>query len=62
MQLLLGADPEAFVVLKDGGIPVSAHGLLPGTKDKPFPVEKGAVQVDGMAAEFNIEPAATEDE
>ena len=61
MELLLGADPEAFVVLKDGSVPVSAAGLLPGTKEKPFPVKDGAVQVDGMAAEFNIDPAATED-
>lgn len=56
--LLFGADPELFLVDKNG-TPVSAAGLIPGTKDKPFPVEFGAVQVDGMAAEFNIDPAPT---
>jgi hypothetical protein len=39
-----------------------AEGLVPGTKDKPFPVDRGAVQVDGVALEFNTDPAASEDE
>lgn len=51
----IGADPEFFV--KKFGKLVSAHGLIPGNKEKPFKVEKGAVQVDGMALEFNIDPA-----
>lgn len=50
-----GCDPELFVVDGNGEY-VSAEGLLPGTKSDPFPVEHGAVQVDGMAAEFNIDP------
>lgn len=50
-----GCDPEAFVRNADGKH-VSAALLLPGTKADPFPVEDGAVQVDGMAAEFNIDP------
>lgn len=53
-----GCDPELFV-LNEEGIPVSAAGLIPGTKANPFKVEKGAVQVDGMAAEFNIDPVTT---
>ncbi len=53
----IGADPEFFV--KRFGKLVSAHGLIPGNKDEPFPVPKGAVQVDGMALEFNINPAET---
>lgn len=53
-----GCDPELFVKNPEG-VYVSAEGLIPGTKDSPYPVEFGAVQVDGMAAEFNIEPAAT---
>lgn len=60
-QVLLGCDPELFIVDDSGSI-VSCEGLLPGTKTKPYPVEGGAVQVDGFAAEFNIEPAATLDE
>lgn len=56
-----GCDPELFIT--DGeGKAVSAEGLLPGTKEEPFKVDKGAVQVDGMAAEFNINPATTFDE
>lgn len=60
MKLLIGADPEVFASIK--GQPVSAHGLLPGSKLKPHPVINGAVQVDGVAMEFNITPARTEAE
>ena len=56
-----GCDPELFVV-DSNEVPVSAAGLLPGTKEEPFKVEKGAVQVDGMAAEFNIDPATSFEE
>lgn len=49
-----GCDPELFVV-NDEGVFVSAEGLLPGTKDEPYKVDGGAIQVDGMAAEFNID-------
>lgn len=60
MSLLVGCDPEMFV--KQGGIFKSAFDLIPGTKAAPFKVSKGAVQVDGMALEFNIDPASSEDE
>lgn len=56
-EFLIGADPELFV--RKNGELVSAYGLIPGTKDKPFKVNGGAVQVDGMALEFNIDPAST---
>lgn len=59
-KILIGCDPELFVTL--GGTPKSAHGLIPGTKKEPFKVEKGAIQVDGMALEFNIDPAKNEEE
>jgi len=55
MQVLIGADPEVFVM--KGGIMQSAHGLVEGDKKNPQKVEFGAVQVDGMALEFNIDPA-----
>ena len=55
MELLLGADPEVFV--RHNGVTVSGFNMIPGTKKKPHPVDFGAVQVDGMALEFNIEPA-----
>ena len=55
--VLVGADPEIFVGRK--GAFVSAHGLVAGDKRHPLPVEKGAVQVDGLALEFNIDPASS---
>ena len=55
MDILIGADPE-FFVKKDGKFH-SAHGLVPGNKENPFKVRNGALQVDGMALEFNIDPA-----
>lgn len=58
MQILLGADPEIFV--KKQGNAISAHGMIPGTKKDPFKVENGAVQIDGTALEFNIDPAENE--
>jgi len=58
MTLLVGADPELFIT-KDGK-PVSAHGVVTGTKTHPFAVPQGAVQVDGMALEFNIDPSPTQ--
>ena len=60
-KVVIGSDPEIFV--KDGsGVNISAHDLIPGTKAHPFKVEKGAVQVDGTALEFNIDPAKTSKE
>ena len=60
MKILIGADPEAF--LRQNGTYVSAHGMIPGTKARPHKVERGAVQVDGLAVEFNIDPAEDEEE
>lgn len=55
MQIKIGCDPELFAF--DGDTPVSVHGILPGNKVFPHRVPKGAIQVDGVAAEFNITPA-----
>lgn len=60
MELLIGSDPEVFA--KRDGKYVSAHNMVPGSKEAPHVVNDGAVQVDGMALEFNINPAATEKE
>ena len=60
MQIMIGADPELF--MKQNLEFVSAHGMVPGSKSEPFPVDNGAVQVDGMALEFNINPAKEEAE
>src|SRR3990167_4495040 len=57
LQILVGADPEVFLTRTADKKLVSAHDLLPGTKELPYLVPYGAVQVDGVAAEFNIKPA-----
>ena len=54
-SFLVGCDPELFV-LDPKGRYVSAAGMIPGTKEEPHIVDGGAVQVDGMAAEFNTDP------
>lgn len=59
-KILVGCDPEVFV--KQGALFKSAFGLIKGDKKNPQKVRNGAVQVDGMALEFNINPAASEDE
>ena len=61
----LGADPEMFVQQSLPGEQssiISIHGLIPGDKRNPFPVNGGAIQVDGMAAEINVNPARTRQE
>lgn len=58
-KIMIGCDPELFVFSKKKKRVVSAHNLIPGTKKNPHIVNCGAVQVDGVAAEFNIEPAST---
>lgn len=55
--ITIGADPELFVYNKRTKSYVSAHDLFPGTKYSPFPTAKGAIQVDGVSAEFNVNPA-----
>ena len=62
MKFTIGADPEFFLLDSKLGYYVSAHNVIPGTKDNPHPVNCGAIQVDGTAVEFNINPAETEDE
>lgn len=56
----IGCDPELFA--KRRGRFVSVHDILPGTKTTPCIVANGAVQVDGVSAEFNIRPAKTSEE
>jgi hypothetical protein len=55
----IGCDPELFL-MKDGkfvSVEDNRGPLIPGTKKKPFAVKGGAIQVDGVAAEFNIDAA-----
>lgn len=60
MSFLIGTDPELFV--HNGKRFVSGFGMIEGTKEKPFKVEGGAVQVDGHALEFNIDPSENEEQ
>jgi hypothetical protein len=58
-QITIGCDPEIFVASKSTGVVHSAHGLLNGDKYNPEIVDLGAIQIDGMALEFNILPATS---
>lgn len=57
----IGADPELFLIDGNGHFFPATH-VVPGTKSDPFKLEKGAVQVDGVAVEFNIDAAENEDQ
>lgn len=52
----IGADPELFIYDTENDEYICPDGLIPGTKEEPFKVDGGAVQQDGFAAEFNIDP------
>ena len=54
--ITIGADPELFILDTSTNEFVCPDGLIPGTKEEPYAVEYGAVQQDGFAAEFNIDP------
>lgn len=62
MTTLIGADPEVFLRDTTSGKIVAAIGKLGGTKQKPLKCKHGAVQEDNVLAEYNIDPASTEDE
>lgn len=55
VKFSLGCDPEVFVAGPDGKV-VSAHTFIPGSKKEPFKVTAGAIQPDGLSAEFNTDP------
>lgn len=60
-KVLIGADPELFVFDTKKRTFLSAHSFFPGSKYDPFYTAKGAIQVDGVSAEFNIDPAEDSD-
>jgi hypothetical protein len=60
-EILIGTDPELFVTDEHDRF-ISAHDLIPGSKEFPHPVPRGAIQVDGVAAEFNIDPVSKVDQ
>ena len=62
MSILLGCDPEFFITNRRGTIVPAYLSGITGTKECPQKLSVGAVQVDGMALEFNINPASTLEE
>lgn len=58
----IGSDPEFFLFDTEKNMNISAHDYIPGTKQKPEKLKHGAVQLDGTAAEFNIDPAHSREE
>lgn len=61
MKVLLGCDPE-FFIMKDGVVVPAYLSNVTGSKETPQKLSVGAVQIDGMALEFNINPANTLEE
>ncbi len=61
MDITIGTDPECFLIDQSGTY-FSGHDLIKGTKARPYPVKNGAIQVDGVALEFNTAPARTKEE
>src|SRR5688572_12236509 len=56
----VGADPEVFLFDTKAQQLVSGHLIPLGDKFNPTRTEFGAVQNDGVALEFNIDPATNE--
>lgn len=62
MEILVGADPEAFLVNTKGEF-ISAIDKIGGSKIEPMDVGDGiALQEDNVAVEWNILPSKTVDE
>lgn len=63
MRITLGADPELFLINKDGKF-ISAVGKIPGTKEHPQQIGASGwnIHTDNVALEFNIPPARQPEE
>jgi len=62
-NILVGADPEAFLVNEAGKF-ISSVGLIGGSKEEPLPIdgEGCAIQEDNVAVEYNIPACKSADE
>lgn len=61
-EILVGSDLEVFVMEAQTHQPVSAIGLVGGTKEDPRKTEHGWVQEDNVLAEVNVTPSSTSEE
>jgi hypothetical protein len=62
VQYVFGCDPEVFLWNTETNQYVGAYGFVPGTKEAPYKLDGGMVQVDGLALEFGIDPAVNEND
>lgn len=60
-NILVGTDPEVFVVNPVGKI-IPSIGLIGGSKDTPRDIGIGSLQEDNVLAEFNTHPAASRED
>lgn len=61
--LKIGSDPEMFLFDTDTNKPVSAVGIIPGTKKNPYKIsDNESVQLDNVALEFNVKPSESPNE
>lgn len=65
-NVMIGSDPELFIINKKTGKVVSSIGIIPGEKGNayrsPDMPEGYGLQIDNILAEFNIPPAKTKQE
>lgn len=62
LEVKFGCDPEFFLFDKETNQIVPAVGKVKGTKESPFAVPGGTVQLDGTVLEVGTDPASTADE
>jgi hypothetical protein len=56
-MISFGCDPEFFLFDKKTNKMVSAHDIVPGTKENPYSMDKyTTIQADGVAVEIGIMP------
>lgn len=59
VKFKFGTDVEVFLKEKKTGRLVSAHEVIPGSKDKPHKLKYGQCHPDSVACEFAITPCTT---